>query len=94
MHQRINFRYCHGIKLDVTETAQKFDNPIKIFKWNNDRFHISSINLNIVEQVKCTDIKPAFTKDSRNDKSDYKPIEIFSNILHTGANNKRIILNT
>ena len=33
-----------------------------------------------LEQLKYADIKPVFKKDSRNDKRNYRPVSIFSNI--------------
>ena len=75
--------------LDPTKATQKCDIPTNILKKNYDNFleflfeNFNSIILYsslFQEQLKYADVKPIFKKDSRNDKRNYRPVIIFSNI--------------
>ena len=67
---------------------QKCDIPTNIIKKNYDIFsEFLFANFNDIiltslfpEQLKYADIKPVFKKDSRNDKRNYRPVSILSNI--------------
>ena len=74
--------------LDPTKATQKYDIPTNIVKKNYDIFsEFLFVNFNDIiltslfpVQLKYADIKPVFKKDSRNDKRNYKPVSILSNI--------------
>ena len=74
--------------LDPTKATQKCDIPTNIIKKNYDIFsEFLFANFNDIiltslfpEQLKYADIKPVFKKDSRNDKRNYRPVSILSNI--------------
>ena len=66
----------------------KSDIPTNIIKKNYDIFsEFLFANFNDIiltslfpEQLKFADIKPVFKKDSQNDKRNYRPVSILSNI--------------
>ena len=66
----------------------KSDIPTNIIKKNYDIFsEFLFANFNDIiltslfpEQLKFADIKPVFKKDSQNDKKNYRPVSILSNI--------------
>ena len=66
----------------------KSDIPTNIIKKNYDIFsEFLFANFNDIiltslfpEQLKFADIKPVFKKDSQNDKWNYRPVSILSNI--------------
>ena len=66
----------------------KSDIPTNIIKKNYDifsEFLLANFNDIILtslfpEQLKFADIKPVFKKDSQNDKRNYRPVSILSNI--------------
>ena len=74
--------------LDPTKATQKCDIPTNIIKKNYDIFseflfeNFNNIILTSLfpEQLKYADVKPIFKKDSRNDKRNYRPVSILSNI--------------
>ena len=74
--------------LDHTKATQKCDIPTNIIKKNYDIFsdflfeNSNSIILTSLfsEQLKHADVKPILKKDSRNDKRNYRPVSILSNI--------------
>ena len=75
-------------ELDISKAAQLLDIPTKIVKENADifsEFFFVSINQSInnsifPEQLKWADVKPAFKKNLRTDKENYRPVSIPSNI--------------
>ena len=74
--------------LNPTKATQKSDIPTNIIKKNYDIFseflfeNFNNIILTSLfpEQLKDADVKPIFKKDSRNDKTNYRPVSILSNI--------------
>ena len=74
--------------LDPAKATQKSDIPTNIIKNNYDIFseflfeNFNNIILTSLfpEQLKYADVKPIFKKDSRNDKRNYRPVIILSNI--------------
>ena len=74
--------------LDPTKATQKCDIPTNIIKKNYDIFsdflfeNSNSIILTSLfsEQLEHADVKPILKKDSRNDKRNYRPVSILSNI--------------
>ena len=74
--------------LDPTKATQKCDISTNIIKKNYDillEFLFANFNDNILtsrfpEQLKYADIKPLFKKNFCNDKRNYKPVSILSNI--------------
>ena len=74
--------------LDPTKATQKSDIPTNIIKKNYDIFseflfeNFNNIILTSLfpEQLKYADVKPVFKKDSRNNKRNYRPVSIISNI--------------
>ena len=74
--------------LDPTKATQKSDIPTNIMKKNYDIFsellfeNFNNIILTSLfpEQLKYADVKSTCKKDSRNDKRNYRPVSILSNI--------------
>ena len=74
--------------LDLTKATQKCDIPANIIKINYDIFsEFLFANFNDIiltpcfpEQLKYADVRPVFKEDSRNDKRNYSPVNILSNI--------------
>ena len=74
--------------LDKSKACQESDIPIEIIKENKNiflQFLYIYINLNIRKSVfpselKKADVRPIFKKDSRTEKSNYRPISILPNI--------------
>ena len=77
--------------LDPTKATKMCDISTNIIKKNHDIFSVFLFeNFNNIiltslfpEQLKYADIKPTFKKDSRNDKRNYRPVSILSNISKT-----------
>ena len=75
-------------QLDPTKATQKCDLPANIVKKNCDifsEFLLANFNDIVLkslfpEQLKYADVKSIFKKDSRDDKRNYIPISILSNI--------------
>ena len=75
-------------QLDPTKATQKCDLPANIVKKNCDifsEFLLANFNDFVLkslfpEQLKYADVKSIFKKDSRDDKRNYIPISILSNI--------------
>ena len=74
--------------LDSSKSCQKNDVPIKIIKMNNDILsEVLSNNINECFRVSCfpdelkvAEVVPIFKKDSKSEKSNYRPVSILSNI--------------
>ena len=75
------------LNLGTKKASQEKDIPMKIIRENKDIFslHISSYindsmtNGSFPDHLKNADIKPIHKKDSKNDKSNYRPISILPN---------------
>ena len=75
-------------ELDILKASQLLDIPTKIIKQNADifsEFFFVNINHSInnstfPEQLKWADVKPVFKKNPRNDKENYRPVNIPPNI--------------
>ena len=80
----INPEYMSKIinNLDTSKTTQLGDIPTKIIKDNKELFSyfISASLNNAVNELKQTDIKPIYKKESRNEKENYKPVSILPNL--------------
>ena len=77
------------LKLDVSKASQLLDIPTKLLKQNYDIFanffHTNinegiGVSLLFPDQLKYADVKPAFKKNSRSEKENYRPVSILSNI--------------
>ena len=74
--------------LDKSKTCQETDIPIRIIKENSNIFSFylcNYINHSITkshfpQELKIADIKPIFKKESKTEKSNYRPISILPNI--------------
>ena len=74
--------------LDTSKATQKSDLPAKIIKENSAIFApflFGSVNstidlTNFPKNLKSADITPAYKKNSRNDKTNYRPISILPNL--------------
>ena len=74
--------------LDSTRVTQKCNIPTNIIKKNYEIFsgflfeNFNNIILTLLfpEQLKYADVKPIFKKEFRNDKRNYRPVSILSNI--------------
>ena len=79
---------CKEIRaLDAPKATQRDDIPTKIIKNISDIFQIFQANFNnaietstFPEQLKCSDVKPIFKKDSGTDKKNYRPISSLPNV--------------
>ena len=75
-------------ELDILKASQLLDMPTKIIKQNADIFsEFFFVNINhsinnstLPEQLKWADVKPVFKKNPRNDKENYRPVNILPNI--------------
>ena len=71
-------------KLDPKKTSQLNDSPVKVIKENKDivaffiyhNFNKSLTNSTFPTALKYEDVKPAFKKDVKTDKENYRPISI------------------
>ena len=74
--------------LNPTKATRKCDIPTNIIKKNYDifwKFIFANFNDIILtspfpDQLKCVDVKPLFKKYCQNDKINYRPVSILSNI--------------
>ena len=74
--------------LDPTKATRKCDIPANIIKKNYDifseflyaNFNDIILTLRFPKQLKCADVRPVFKEGSRNDKRNYSPVSILSNI--------------
>ena len=75
--------------LDTSKATQKSDLPTKIIKENFDilaPFFLGSVNSSIdlsncPKNLKFADITPAYKKNSRDDKTNYRPASIYQTYL-------------
>ena len=71
-------------KLDPKKTSQLNDSPVKVIKENKDivaffiyhNFNKSLTNSTFPTALKYEDVKPAFKKNVKTDKENYRPISI------------------
>ena len=77
------------MNLDHTKASQENDVPVKLLKANADiicEIIVTDFNNNLVgkglfpESLKTVNDTPAFKKDSRTDKTIYRPVSILPNL--------------
>ena len=75
------------MNLDHTKASQENDIPVKLLKANADiicEIIFTDFNNNLVdifpESLKTANVTPVFKKDSRTDKTNYRPVSILPNL--------------
>ena len=74
--------------LGTSKATQQGDIPTKILKDNKDLFSYfisasfnNAVNKGVFrDELKHTDIKPIYKKESRNEKENYRPVSILPNL--------------
>ena len=77
------------MNLDHTLASQENDIPVKLLKANADiicGIIVTDFNNNLIdkglfpESLKTANVTPVFKKDSRTDKTNYRPVSILPNL--------------
>ena len=77
------------MNLDHTKASQENDIPVKLLKANADiicGIIVADFNNNLIdkglfpESLKTANVTPVFKKDSRTDKTNYRPVSILPNL--------------